>query len=309
MDMICRAFEATVSDVNRKERSIVATVNTGHTDRFNSRILPDGAKLDGYNRGARLLLWNHGKDPRRHDDPIGNGLWVKPVKGSDGTELRGKFRFLEDDFSDQRYQWYRDGVLNGFSIRPLPDWTRCGPATKDEIKADPALGGGIYSENGKSFPGVMMFRAWELAEISAVPLTGNTNCVTVERAAQLLDCVEHGLWLPDDDLAVLRGLSHPAPVVPETAPVPGIPEVRTGPYVVHADGHWYVRSAEGLPIARYDTEPPAVRCLAVLSGGPGPRYADRVTADAMQIRAWGDQQVERAVEAITLKLTGHCGSR
>jgi hypothetical protein len=307
MDQITRAFDAIVSDMNRKERSIVATVNTGHIDRFNSVIAPEGAKLDGYNRGAKLLLWSHGKDPRRHDDPIGNALWLKPVKGSDGAELRGKFRFLEDDFSSQRYEWYRDGVLNGFSIRPLPDWTRCGPATKDEIRANPELGRGVYSENGKSFPGVMMFRSWELAEVSATPLVGNVHCTSVERAVQLLHCVDDGLWLPDEDLAVLRGLSA-AVTAPAAEPDASTPAVmRSDPHVAQVDGAWRVNVA-GRIAASYDSEPPAVRCLAALTGEAGPRVQDRIYADVMAVRSWSDQQTARALEEITLRLTGHCGS-
>ena len=306
MDQILRAFDAIVSDVNRKERSIVATVNTGHVDRFNSVISPEGAKLDGYNRGAKPLLWSHGKDPRRHDDPIGNALWVVPVKGSDGAELRGKFRFLKDEFSNQRYEWYRDGILNGFSIRPLPDWTRCGPATKDEIQANPELARGIYSENGKSFPGVMMFRSWELAEISATPLVGNSNCVTVERAAQLLDCVEHGLWLPDEDLAVLRGLS--AATAAEPVVTIEVPIARDGFWLTQVGGQDWIVYNGSQAIATYSTEPPAQRCLRALIGEAGPRYADRVYADVMAVRSWSDQQTARALEEITLRLTGHCGS-
>jgi hypothetical protein len=308
MDRITRAFEAVVSDVNRAERSIVATINTSDIDHFNSVIDPAGGKLDSYRKNP-VVLSEHGKDPRRHFDPIGNNAWIKPDGGRRPTKLIAKTRFLEDDYANQRYEWYRDGVMTGFSVRPLPDWTRCGMATKDEIRANPELGRGIYSENGTRAPGVMMFRAWSLAEYSAVTLTGNANCVTTERAAQLLACTEHGLWFSDEDLAVLRGLSHSIETEPAVA---ALLVVRTGPYVIQVGSgplSWHVIADDNATVARYDTEAPAVRCLAVLTGDPGPRYAERVTADALHIRAWGDQQAARAVEAITLKLTGHCGSR
>jgi hypothetical protein len=304
---ILRSFDAAITEKKDAERTLVATINTGDIDHFNSVISPAGGKLDSYRKNP-VLLWEHGKDPRRHNDPVGANLWIKPDGGANPTKLIAKMRFLEDDFADQRYQWYRSGVLTGFSIRPLPDWTRCGMATKDEIRANPELDRGIYNENGANQPGVMMFRSWTLAEVSCVTLVGNANCVTHERAAQLLDCVDHGMWLPDEDVAVLRGLSHPATESDKPTPV-GSSQTRTGPYVDHNATHWYVMAADGLPIARYDTEAPAVRCLAVLTGDPGPRYAERVTADAVAIRGWGDAQVARAVEAITLKLTGHCGSR
>ena len=152
-----------------------------------------------------------------------------------------------------------------------------------------------------------MFREWDLGEYSAVTLVGNAHCQTTERAAQLLSCVDAGLWLPDEDLAVLRGLS----AVSATAAVPDRQEPTetepTVPWIRHADGLYSVH-VNGQVVASYSTEPPAIRCLAALTGQPGPRYTERVQTDVMAVRAWSDQQIARAVEELDLRLNGRLGS-
>jgi hypothetical protein len=206
-DPILRSFDARIDDVGQDDHTIVARINTADIDRYNSVIVTKGIRLDNY-RKAPIVMHEHGRDARRGADPVGKCLWIRTNGGPEPTELLAKIRFLTDDFSHQRWEWYRDGIMNGFSIRCLPDMERCGPATRDEIKINPALGRGQYSEWGGG-PGVLMYRSGELLESSTTSVPGNANCTTVpgfpERAASVMDLVERGLlWVPDDALEVYR---------------------------------------------------------------------------------------------------------
>ena len=64
IEAIIRAYIARVDDVNPKERSVVAKINTGALDRFRTTIDPKGVDLSNYNAN-RVVLWEHGMDPTR----------------------------------------------------------------------------------------------------------------------------------------------------------------------------------------------------------------------------------------------------
>jgi hypothetical protein len=204
---LVRSFDAKIDDVNQEDRTIVARVSTSGIDRYNSIIVTKGIRLDSFRRSP-IVLHEHGKDPRVNGDPIGTCLWIRTNGGPEPTELIAKIRFVDTEFAIQRYQWYRDHIMNGFSIRCLPDMERCSPATREEIKANPALGRGRYIEWGGG-EGVFLYRSGELLECSTTSIPGNSNCVSVpefaERAATIIDLFDAGkLWLPDEAASVYR---------------------------------------------------------------------------------------------------------
>jgi hypothetical protein len=295
---ITRAFDAfEITEKNDTERSIVARINTSEIDRFNSVFLASGAKLENYTRGARPVLWGHGKDPRRGADPIGTCRWIRKM-GSPVTEIRACTHFLKDDFSQQRYEWYRDGVLSGFSVSGIPDWTQCGPATKEEIRTNPALGRGISLEH--KTPGVFMYRSWEFTEYSAVSVGGNPSCMTTERANKLIACIERGLWIPDPDLAELQA------VVARGAEEP---IARTGPYVDTDGQSWVVRGIDGRPIAAFPDERIAALCLAEIGRSTEVKIADLMMANHHQLMSQFEEIRRDIVNEIKLRKSGDLGSR
>lgn len=202
MNEFIRSFDAAIDDVNMADRTVVARINARTLDRYNSVIDPKGANFAAYRRNP-IVLWEHGKDPRRFTDPIGRNLWVRHSGGETPTAILGKTQFATDEFSQQRLEWYRDGFLNAFSVRAIP--TEYGPPTEDEIRAWPELDNGRPNETRGAFDGALMYRAWDLAEYSGTAVPGNADCVVARRAAQMLDLVSRGLlWLPDDVRPVIE---------------------------------------------------------------------------------------------------------
>lgn len=190
MEPIVRAYDAQIDSVNTKERTLVARINTSALDRYNTVIDPKGARLDNYRRNP-VVLWEHGKDPRRFTDPIGRNLWVRSSGGEAPLDLLAKTRFLNDDFSQQRYEWYRDGILNAFSVNILPDVGGASPPTKEEVRTRPELA-----------DCTMMYRSWDLAEYSGTTVPGNADALA-DRASKVLDLVERSmLWIPDEAKAL-----------------------------------------------------------------------------------------------------------
>lgn len=255
MTPVIRAYDATIDSVDKGERSMVARINTAGLDRYKTVIDPKGAKLENYRRNP-VVLWEHGKDPRRFTDPIGRNVWVRSNGGERPKELLAKTRFLEDDFSQQRYEWYRDGVLSAFSVNILPDDTGSSPPTKDEMRARPELA-----------DCAMMYRSWELAEYSGTTVPGNADCLTGERAAKMLAAVGRGLWLPDDVAALVRSAAaeHAEPdVEPDDDEDDPQPAMQAKRYIRKKGEKWVVYSEAGKALGEHDSEEGAKKQLAAI---------------------------------------------
>jgi hypothetical protein len=166
---IVRAFNAAVSDVDKGRRSLVARINTDAVDRYQTVIDPAGGQLEAYQRNP-AVLWEHGKDPRRFTDPIGRNLTIQIDGSGRSRSLLARTKFLEDDFSQQRFEWYRDGTLNAFSVNILPRAEHCGAPTREELRARPEWG-----------PAQLIYRRWDLLEYSGTTIPGNAECLVTER--------------------------------------------------------------------------------------------------------------------------------
>ncbi len=245
---VIRAFDGTVDSVNNDDMTLVARINTASRDRYNTVILPKGITFRNYEALRRPVLWEHGRDVRRGTDPVAQALWIRHSGGENPKEILAKPRFLKDDFSRQRWEWYRDGVLNAFSVNILPDAAATGPPTAAEIRANPG------------WEGVdTIYRHADLAEFSCTVIPGQPEALVSERAGRLMQAVERGLWLPDD----LR------PIVEEKAKDRTMTDATEGltlqpRYIRKRDGKWLVYSESGKVLGTHDTEEDAKKQLAAI---------------------------------------------
>ena len=240
---IIRAYEAKIDDVNRTDMSLVARINTCEVDYYRSVLSPRGIRFDNYRNIGQPILWEHSKDiMRRFTDPIGNAMWIKHNGGPSPTEIIAKPRFLRDDFSRQRWEWYRDDVIRGWSVNIIPDEGSAGPPTREELRANPEW------ESAQ-----IIYRNGHLIEFSGTVLPGNPNAVTSERASKVMDLVARNLlWLPDEAEPIYREALNRTAVV-----MPGLPdEARTMTDSVGglAGGGATVKPDDGEPVERHVVE-------------------------------------------------------
>jgi phage head maturation protease len=188
---ITRAYDGSVSEIDRERREIVAVVNTDAVDRYRTVILPEGGRFENYRRNP-VVLYNHDGCAL----PIGKNLWIKPSK----RRLVARTRFLpqgKDETADKVFDLYADGFLNAWSISfdPIAD----GAPTPDELRKNPEWASCRC-----------VYREWDLLEYSCVTLPGNPEAVRAARA--------RGLALPgwpDEAPAA------PPPAAPELPPLVG----------------------------------------------------------------------------------------
>ncbi len=194
-------------------------------------IDPGGAKLENYRKNP-VVLWEHAKDPRRFTDPIARNQWVRTDGGQRPTSLLAKPQFLQDDFSRQRWEWYRDGVLNAFSVNILPVDGSASPPTKEETRTRPEW------ESAHT-----IYREWDLAEYSGTTVPGNADALVADRAVQLLDLVSRSLiWLPDDVKELVEAKARTTTDSMGGGAGGGIAVARK---IVEEGGKWYVKSEDG----------------------------------------------------------------
>jgi hypothetical protein len=241
---IIRAYTARIDDVNARDRTLVATINTGSIDRYKTCIMPRGIDVSNYLKN-RVVLWEHGRDPMRGSMPIGRNEWVRPIIGPDGPEMRAKTCFFErgrkgDEFTERLFECYKDGDMRAWSVNIIPT-EDCSPPTKDEIRQNPSL-----------VDCWMMYRNSELAEYSAVAVGGQAEALTKDEGRSVLKCVSRGLVLPPD--LVLQARRAAVEITEEVA------RRRLG-----RDGAKYlVYSRDGQELGRHDADAAARSQLAGL---------------------------------------------
>lgn len=177
---LIRTVEGSVEKVLPGERSVVARVGSMEIDRYRTCIFPSGMDITTFNQRNPLFMWEHGASKARESLPIGRG-WALYRKSED--DLIAKCIFRDDDFSNQLFEFYRDGTLTSWSVRVLPKFDVCGPPTYDEIRYRPEL-----SDCN------MMYRGSELLEVSAVGVPGNRDAISL--------LVSRGFLLPDGSRAM-----------------------------------------------------------------------------------------------------------
>jgi hypothetical protein len=244
---VYRAFDGTIDSVNNDDMTLVARINTGSKDRYNTVICPKGVTFRNYEALKRPVLWEHGRDVRRNTDPIAQAIWIRHNGGENPREILAKPRFLKDDFSRQRWEWYRDGVLNAFSINVVPDASVSGPPTREEVRANPGWEGADH-----------IYRSTDLIEFSGTVLPGQPEALQVpERAARLMQAVERGLWLPDEIRPAIEECARTMTTVTESSTM----QER---YIRKQGEKWVVYSEAGKELGSHDSEEDAKKQLAAI---------------------------------------------
>jgi hypothetical protein len=198
-DFAVRSYVARVEDVNPKKRSVVGKINTSAVDHYRTSILPRGIDLAAF-RANPVVLYEHGMDPRRGSLPVARAGWVRPAIGPDGPELIAETIFRDgDDFAQQLFEMYREGLMRGFSVRVVPKPEGNSRPTPDEIKERPELA-----------ECWLVFRSTTLAEYSCVAVPGNPECLSTEMARSVLALRDRGLALPDSVVARALAVAPPA---------------------------------------------------------------------------------------------------
>jgi uncharacterized protein YdbL (DUF1318 family) len=260
---VVRAYLARVEDVNARERSIVAKINTAAVDRYRTVIDPRGISLTNY-RSNPVVLWEHGRDFARGAMPVGRNDWVRPAIGPDGPELIAKTLFHSgkkaDEFTDRLFECYKDGDMRAFSVNVIPDESRTSPPTQDEKRERPELEDCM-----------MCYRGSELAEYSLVAVGGNAQALTLDEARSIMKCVGRGLTLPAELVKRAQDV-----VDPQEDPEEG---ERT---IVEQEGKWLVYSAKGKKVGEYDSADEAEKCKMAGpkgKGGKGGKDDEKKTDD------------------------------
>ncbi len=251
MNNVVRTFDAVVDSVDTENRSIVARINTSSKDRYNTVIAARGGKFKAWRASGMPVLWEHGKDVRRFTDPIANSKGIWNNGGPNPSELLAEPQFLKDEFSQQRFEWYRDGKIRGWSVNILPVANNAGPPTKEELRSRPDWEGAD-----------LIYRDWELAEFSGTVIPGNAEALTADRASAVMELVERSLvWMPDDVRSIYESaLTRTTPDVPE----PAKEADARGYSIVHEDSFWCIRDAEGVLITADEDEQVIRRAFAAM---------------------------------------------
>jgi hypothetical protein len=309
-----RSFDSkmVVDDVDKDERCITFRVNTDDIDDHRTVILPSGGKFERFRALGSPVLWDHGLDVRRGKDPIAKCLMIRSY-GKKRPEIRARDQFFEDDFSQQRYEWYRDEKLTGVSIRFMqPNEGDYGPPTADEIRDRPELEQlrTVWRETQGKRGWVL--RSWDMAEHSCTPMPSNPNTISVGRSAALLECCRSGMWLPDDVKAQLEARAAEQVEVPPVVEPPAQekPEPIEGPRVVR-DGDTY-RVMIGERCLRSLSDDALARAyLAALSDETDPKKSPEYLAFLSRSRheAFQERMTHLINEYVEFRCYGALGSQ
>lgn len=225
LEPILRARESDLAVIDG-ERSVVAKVSTSGVDRFGTDVDPAGAKLDAY-RNNPVGLWMHGMDIVRGNVPTFRCAWVRYSKPD--KALLAKLIYHDDEFSEGIFRLRQEGFLKAYSVRGDGVPGKCSSPTPEEIRKRPELA-----------ECWLMYREWELQEISDVSVGGNKDALQM--------AVSRGLELPDTLRKSLE-LQLAAPVAPPAEQPPSTPELPTVGGRTFAEVHRALREkARGLPI-------------------------------------------------------------
>ena len=137
-------------DVKDDERRLRVTLTTGSRDRHGDILEPGGAQIAAYLKNP-VVLWAH----EYKSLPIGRCISLV----RDGNALKAEIFFAPTAFARGVHDLYAKGFLRAWSVGFLPlDWD-------------------VIENADKKFGGYHI-RAWELIELSAVPVPANAEALT-----------------------------------------------------------------------------------------------------------------------------------
>jgi hypothetical protein len=176
------------------ERTVKAQISTDDVGRDNRVVLTRGAEFSDYLQNSPVL-WAHD-----HSKPaIGSCLWIAKEMAASPPRIIAKTRFAPTDDGERLRILYSEGVLRAWSIGWDP--LEYGPATEDEIRANPE-----WETAAKSEGGLEVHRRWTLWEYSAVNVPALPQALTLLEKAVSKGMVERqwvrsflGVELPAGD--------------------------------------------------------------------------------------------------------------
>lgn len=175
------------TDVDKEDRTMVATLTTSDIDHGGTVIFADGIKLDVYRKNP-IVLWSH----MSFMPPIGVNQWIKKTK--EGKALVGKTKFAKRP-DNHEGQWmpdvvmdlYQQDVLKGVSVGLRVDKARYRADSEEEEK--------WFKENKVDKKAWRVIEKATLVEYSCCSIPMNPNA--------LKEALDDGLDIPDHIANVL----------------------------------------------------------------------------------------------------------
>jgi len=137
-----------LATVEKSDDGMIAVISTKVEDRDGDVLMPNGIKLENYEKNP-VVLWGHD-----HSQPaIGKALWVKAGRNN----VKAKIQWANTPLGQEVKTLYEDGIMSAFSVGFIPKrW--------EESRND--NGGFGYK-----------FLEWELIEFSAVNVPSNPQAL------------------------------------------------------------------------------------------------------------------------------------
>lgn len=154
--------------VNEEERSIVYAFTSSVIDRYEEVVDPNGADMRNFQKSKRTIFWNHSQDR-----PIGRSLWEK----KDGETWLTKVQFAAEQnaFANDIWRLAKDDFIGATSIGFMP---KTAELIQNKNLKD------LHPSNQSEFDPeqlILVWRNWELFEISVVGVPANPEALEVER--------------------------------------------------------------------------------------------------------------------------------
>ncbi len=162
-------------NIDEEKLTIEHTINTKALDRYNTIVLPKGAKVKNFLKNP-VVLWCHNLDGKAIKIPISKCLEL--TIEDDAIKAKTQFN-ANDDLAVKVFNSCKDGFLNAWSIgfMPLKYKTVDEENFKDlnakyglKITKDDIANAGCW--------GISLIYEWELYEYSVVPVPGNPEALT-----------------------------------------------------------------------------------------------------------------------------------
>lgn len=171
-------MNTSIRTIDESNYRITHTVNTKAVDRYNTIVLPRGAKVDNFLKNA-VVLWAHNMDRSLPKIPIGRCVELNIEE--DAVVVTTEFN-SNDELAVRVFNAYKDGFLHAWSIGFIP--TKYKKFDEENVEdLNKKYGLNVSTEQIKSASwGLYLIYQWELLEYSAVPVPGNPEALSADDA-------------------------------------------------------------------------------------------------------------------------------
>ncbi len=183
INAITRAVEA-VTEVTRAG-NVRAIISDDSRDRYKTIFSPDGCDWTGFMNAGGPVIFEHGRQARGNL-PVGNAIGLEHGKYQGRQSIIAEVKFWDDEFSRTIGEAYRSKKMRGWSVMALP--RDSSPPTYAEKRARDEWG-----------DAELVYRDWELLDISVCSTPGNANTITLD--------ILRSLYRPSHVPGLSRGLT------------------------------------------------------------------------------------------------------